>query len=152
MAGSVADRVRALIEDTVSSQGVNLWDVRFIKEGASWYLRVFIDSENGINIDDCANVSRAIDPVLDEADPIDKSYYLEVCSPGLNRELSREEHFSVMQGKDVKVFLYSDRDSKREFSGVLEGYSSGDVTIKTDEESITFKKGEYSRVLLDDDK
>ena len=152
MAGSVADRVRALIEDTVSSQGVNLWDVRFIKEGASWYLRVFIDSENGINIDDCANVSHAIDPVLDEADPIDKSYYLEVCSPGLNRELSREEHFSVMQGKDVKVFLYSDRDSKREFSGVLEGYSSGDVTIKTDEESITFKKGEYSRVLLDDDK
>ena len=152
MAGSVADRVRALIEDTVSSQGVNLWDVRFIKEGASWYLRVFIDSENGINIDDCANVSRAIDPVLDEADPIDKSYYLEVCSPGLNRELSREEHFSVMQGKEVKVFLYSDRDSKREFSGVLEGYSSGDVTIKTDEESITFKKGEYSRVLLDDDK
>ncbi len=152
MAGSVADRVRALIEDTVSSQGVNLWDVRFLKEGASWYLRVFIDSENGINIDDCANVSRAIDPVLDEADPIDKSYYLEVCSPGLNRELSREEHFSVMQGKDVKVFLYSDRDSKREFSGVLEGYSSGDVTIKTDEESITFKKGEYSRVLLDDDK
>ena len=152
MAGSVADRVRALIEDTVSSQGVNLWDVRFIKEGASWYLRVFIDSENGINIDDCANVSRAIDPVLDEADPIDKSYYLEVCSPGLNRELSREEHFSVMQGKEVKVFLYSDRESKREFSGVLEGYSSGDVTIKTDEESITFKKGEYSRVLLDDDK
>ena len=80
---SIADRVWALVEDAVRSQGVELWDVRFVKEGASYYLRIFIDSEKGIDIDDCTNVSHAVDPILDEADPIDKSYYLEVCSPGL---------------------------------------------------------------------
>ena len=71
---SAAERVYDLIKDTVESQGVTLWDVRFVKEGASWYLRVFIDKEDGISIDDCTNVSHAIDPILDEHDPIDKSY------------------------------------------------------------------------------
>ena len=72
---SAAERVYGLIKDTVEAQGVALWDVRFVKEGASWYLRVFIDKPEGISIDDCTNVSHAIDPILDEADPIDKSYY-----------------------------------------------------------------------------
>ena len=75
---NAAERVYSLIKETVENQGVELWDVRFVKEGASWYLRVFIDKEDGITIDDCTNVSHAIDPVIDEADPIDKSYYLEV--------------------------------------------------------------------------
>ena len=95
MAG-VADRVFNLIKDTVETQNVRLWDVRFVKEGASYYLRVFIDNDAGINIDDCTNVSHAIDPIIDEADPIDKSYYLEVCSPGLERELTRPD--IVLQG------------------------------------------------------
>lgn len=152
MAGSVADRVRALVEKTVEEQGVSLWDVRFLKEGASWYLRIFIDSDNGINIDDCTNVSHAVDPILDESDPIDKSYYLEVCSAGFNRELIRPEHFSKMQGRDIKVCLYSDRDGKREYLGTLVGENTGDVTVMCDQGELVFKKGEYSRILLDDDK
>ena len=84
-----AEKVYGLIKDAVEEQGVSLWDVRFLKEGASWYLRVFIDKPEGISIDDCTNVSHAIDPIIDAADPIDVSYYLEVCSPGIERELTR---------------------------------------------------------------
>jgi ribosome maturation factor RimP len=99
---NAAERVYTLIKDTVEEQGVSLWDVRFLKEGASWYLRVFIDKEGGINIDDCTNVSHAIDPIIDEADPIDKSYYLEVCSCGIDRELTRPAHFEAMKGALIK--------------------------------------------------
>ena len=75
---NAAERVYSLIEETVKNEGVTLWDVRFLKEGANWYLRVFIDKPEGISIDDCTAVSHAIDPIIDEADPIDKSYFLEV--------------------------------------------------------------------------
>ncbi len=116
---NAADRVYELIKDTVNEQGVELWDVRFVKEGASWYLRVFIDKQDGITIDDCTNVSHAIDPVIDEADPIDKSYYLEVCSCGLERELVKTEHFEKVIGQKIKVKLYKAIDGVKEFTGNL---------------------------------
>lgn len=116
---SAAERVYDLIKETVEAQGVSLWDVRFLKEGASWYLRVFIDKPEGISIDDCTNVSHAIDPVIDEADPIDKSYYLEVCSPGIERELTRDYHFESVVGEKIKIKLYKAIDSKKEFVGIL---------------------------------
>ncbi len=150
MAGSVAERVRALIEGTVNELGLRVWDVKFLKEGASWYLRVFLDSDNGIGIDDCTNVSRAIDPILDEADPIDKSYYLEVCSPGLNRELSRPEHFEQLKGCRVTVKLYKARDGQRQFSGNLLSFDSGVVELEIEGRTVKFEKSEYSRITLDD--
>ena len=116
---SVADKVFELIKPTVEEQGVILWDVRFLKEGASWYLRVFIDNKEGISIDDCTNVSHAIDPVIDEADPIDKSYYLEVCSPGIERELTRDFHYRSVIGELIKVKLYKAIEGKKEFTGTL---------------------------------
>ena len=131
---NVAEKVYSLIENTVESCGVTLWDVRFVKEGASWYLRVFIDKPDGISIDDCTNVSHAIDPVIDEADPIDKSYFLEVCSPGLERELTRPNHFKCVLGQKVKIKLYKALDGKKEFCGVLK--SVGDViTLAFDDET-----------------
>ena len=131
---NVAEKVYSLIENTVESCGVTLWDVRFVKEGASWYLRVFIDKPDGISIDDCTNVSHAIDPVIDEADPIDKSYFLEVCSPGLERELTRPNHFKCVSGQKVKIKLYKALDGKKEFCGVLK--SVGDViTLAFDDET-----------------
>ena len=105
-----AEKVYELIKETVEKQGVNLWDVRFLKEGASWYLRVFIDKPEGISIDDCTNVSHAIDPIIDDADPIDVSYFLEVCSPGTERELTRQSHFEACVGKRVKIKLYKALD------------------------------------------
>ena len=101
MAG-IADKVFSLVKEPVEDCGVSLWDVRFLKEGAEYYLRIFIDKDGGVSIDDCTRVSHKIDPIIDEADPIDKSYYLEVCSAGLSRELSRDGHFKHYIGKTVK--------------------------------------------------
>lgn len=116
---NAAEKVFSLIKETVEAQGVELWDVRFLKEGASWYLRVFIDKEDGISIDNCTDVSHAIDPIIDEADPIDKAYYLEVCSCGIERELSRKEHFEKCVGQEVKIKLYKAVDGVKEFRGIL---------------------------------
>lgn len=147
---SIADRVWALVEDAVSSQGVELWDVRFVKEGASYYLRIFIDSEKGIDIDDCTNVSHAVDPILDEADPIDKSYYLEVCSPGLERELTRDEHFVKMQGKQVTVKLYRAVNGAKEITGTLKNYKDANLTLDVNSQEMTFLKADISKVHLAD--
>ncbi len=146
---NAAERVYALIEDTVKAQGVELWDVRFLKEGASWYLRVFIDKADGITIDDCTNVSHAIDPVIDEADPIDKSYYLEVCSCGLERELVRPEHFTKVIGQKVKIKLYKAIDGVKEFIGDLVS-ADNNIVLDVDGEQKEFNLKEISKANLCD--
>ncbi len=146
---SAAERVYALIKQTVEEQGVELWDVRFVKEGASWYLRVFIDKADGINIDDCTNVSHAIDPVIDEADPIDKSYYLEVCSCGLERELVKPEHFEKFIGDEIKIKLYKAIDGVKEFRGILKS-ANEDITIEIDGKEYTFALKDISKANLCD--
>ncbi len=146
MAG-VADKVYDLVKDTVESCGVTLWDVRFVKEGASHYLRIFIDKPEGISINDCTDVSHAVDPVIDEADPIDGSYYLEVCSPGTERELSRPHHFEYGIGKEITVKLFKAIDGKKEFTGTLKSYD-GDIVLVIDDKEITFEKGAFSKVHI----
>lgn len=144
-----AAKVAALIKEPVESLGLELWDVRFVKEGASWYLRVFIDRNGGISIDDCTEVSRLIDPIIDDADPVNVSYFLEVCSPGLERELTEPEHFNKYIGADVKVRLIRPRDGKKEFSGKLISYNGG-VTVLCGDEEMGFAKNEIVNVRLDD--
>lgn len=146
---SAAERVYSLIKETVESTGVELWDVRFVKEGASWYLRVFIDKADGITIDDCTNVSHAIDPVIDEADPIDKSYYLEVCSCGLERELVKPEHFAKVLGQTVKVKLYKAIDGVKEFTGMLLSCEEN-IVLEVDGEKKEFSLKEISKANLCD--
>ena len=146
----VADKVFTLVEETVKAQNVKLWDVRFVKEGANWYLRIIIDSENGISIDDCTNVHHAVDPILDEADPIDRSYYLEVCSPGLERELTRDEHYAAMQGQKIKIKLYKAKDGVKEFGGTLKTGNKEKVVLETETEEIEFARSEISSCKLDD--
>ena len=147
---SAAERVYSLIKETVENEGVILWDVRFLKEGASWYLRVFIDKEEGISIDDCSRVSHAVDPIIDEADPIDCSYYLEVCSAGLGRELTRDEHFTAMLGKDVKIRLFKAVDGVKEFIGKLSSFENGIVTVEINGENKDFSRKEISKITLED--
>lgn len=144
---SIADKVYDLVKDTVESCGVNLWDVRFVKEGASHYLRIFIDKQDGVSINDCTDVSHAIDPVIDEADPIDGSYYLEVCSPGAEREISRPHHFEYALGKPIKIKLFRAIDGKKEFVGTLKNYD-GSVTLDIDNRLVTFEKGSFSKVYI----
>lgn len=146
---NVAEKVRALIDDTVKAQGVSLWDVRYVKEGAENFLRVFIDSPGGIGIDDCERVSRAIDPLLDEADPIENSYCLEVCSPGLERELVRPEHFRSMIGRPVTVKLYRAKDGQKVFAGTLVD-GPDPIVVQIGEQAVSFQKSEASSVRLDD--
>ena len=145
----VADKILLLIKDTVEAQNVTLWDVRFVKEGASYYLRVFIDKEDGVNIDDCTAVSHAIDPVIDEADPIDKSYYLEVCSPGLERELIRAEHFEWAKGREIKVKLYKAIGGSKEIIGTLLSFDGG-INISTVSGEIYLEKKDFSTAKLND--
>ena len=142
-------KVQGLIKEAIEGIGLQLWDVRFVKEGASWYLRVYIDKENGVDINDCTDVSRLIDPIIDEADPINVSYYLEVCSPGLERELTEHWHYEKYIGADVKIKLIRPKDGQREFSGRLKSYDGG-VTIECDGAEQSFAKSELVYVKLDD--
>ncbi len=146
---NAAERVFSLIKETVENEGVELWDVRFVKEGASWYLRVFIDKEDGITIDDCTNVSHAIDPVIDAADPIDKSYYLEVCSCGLERELVKPEHYKKVLGQTIKVKLYKAIDGVKEFTGTLLS-SEDNIVLNVSGEEKEFTLKEISKANLCD--
>ncbi len=146
---NVAEKVYALIEETVKEQNVSLWDVRFVKEGASWYLRVFIDKPEGITIDDCTNVSHAIDPIIDEADPIDVAYYLEVCSPGLERELIRPAHFKSVVGEKIKIKLYKAIDGKKEFTGILKSAET-EVVLDTGDNELVFTLKDISKANLCD--
>lgn len=127
---NVALKVYSLIEQTVKAHGVILWDVRFVKEGADYYLRIFIDKEGGVSIDDCTAVSRAVDPIIDKADPISQSYYLEVCSAGLEREIVLPHHFAYAMGKPVKLSLYEKLDGEKEITGTLNLYDDRCVTIE----------------------
>lgn len=146
---NAAEKVYGLIKETVEAQGVNLWDVRFLKEGASWYLRVFIDKPEGVSIDDCTNVSHAIDPIIDDADPIDVSYYLEVCSAGIERELTRQSHFEACIGKTVKIKLYKAIGGVKEFTGVLKA-TADKVTIETESGEYEFELKDISKARLCD--
>ena len=145
-----AERVYELIKDAVEAEGVRLWDVRFLKEGASWYLRVFIDKPEGISIDDCTNVSHAIDPIIDEADPIDVSYYLEVCSPGIERELTRSRHYEESLVKQVRLKLYRAYDGKKEITGTLEDVTEENVTLVTEGNALTVERKNISKANLSD--
>ncbi len=148
---NVVSVVRSLAEPVAKDLGLLLWDVRFVKEGASWYLRIFIDKDGGIDINDCVDMTHAINPVLDEADPIEQSYCLEVSSPGIERDLTRDEHFEVMTGKKIKLRLIRpDENKQREFAGVLLSYEDGSITMDVDGEEKTFIKKETSWVKLDD--
>ena len=148
---NAAERVYSLIRKTIEEQGVSLWDVRFVKEGASWYLRIYIDKPDGITIDDCTNVSHAVDPIIDSADPIDVSYYLEVCSPGIERELTRPEHYSAMLGKKISVRLYKAKDGTKELTGLLKSSDKDGIVLYCGEDTaLTYKEISKSVVLYEE--
>ncbi len=150
--GGTVEAVWDLCEPIVKSLGLELWDVRYLKEGAQWYLRVYIDRPEGVTIEDCENVSRAIDEPLDRLDPVDQSYCLEVCSPGLERELIRPEHFQRFEGWPVMVKLIRPLDSgEREFTGVLGTYENGMFDLWVNEtDVISLAKKDTVFVKLDD--
>ena len=144
----VTDQVRQLAEPVTAAQGCELWDVEYVREGGAWFLRVYIDKEGGVDISDCEAISRALDPILDEADPIPDSYTFEVCSAGLERTLKRPGDFARFLGADVLVRLYRPREGSKEFAGVLQEYDNGNVTVAVGGAPIAFTKAEIAQVRL----
>ena len=152
--GNTAAVCYRLAKPVAEELGLALWDVRFVKEGATWFLRIFIDREDGdVSIDDCVAMSRRMDKLLDEADPVPQSYCLEVSSPGMERELTRPEHFALCEGWPVILRLIRPlEDGTREIAGILDGYEGGAVRITTEDgQARTFLKKETSSVRLMDD-
>lgn len=151
--GTVCEAVRSVVEPIVAGLSLELWDIRYLKEGAQWYLRIFIDKEDGVSVDDCEAVSRAIDEPLDKLDPIKESYILEVSSPGLERELVRDEHFERYIGADVMVRLIRPMEVLgRDFCGVLKDAKKDTVTITdhSGENEVTINKKDAAYIKLDD--
>ncbi len=146
---STAERVWEMAEPLAGELGLSIWDVQFAKEGAEWHLRIFIDKEGGVTIDDCVDMTHAIDPVLDREDPIPQEYMLEIFSPGLERRLTRPEHFQAFLGKPVRVKLIRPlEDGARVLEGLLlRAEPNGELELQLDEETgVTLEKKEYSSV------
>ena len=147
--GNVAQRVWELSEPLAKELNLSLWDVQFVKEGADWFLRVFIDKEGGVSIDDCVDMTHALSPVLDKEDPIPQEYMLEVSSPGLERKLTRPEHFAAFVGRPVRARLIRPLENgQRELTGILlRAEEDGQLELQLDEEtSVTLEKKECSSV------
>ena len=142
------DLVAKLALPVVEAAGCTLWDVEYVREGSERFLRVYIDKEGGVNITDCETVARAMDPILDEADPIAESYHFEVCSAGLERALKRPSDFERFMGSAITVKLYRPRNGLKEIPCVLSGYDNGRVTVTAGKETITFEKSEVALVRL----
>lgn len=145
--GSVADVVTALATPLAEQLGYSIWDVEYVREGADYYLRITIDSENGITIDDCETFSRAIDPVLDEADPITDSYHLEISSPGIERDVKTPAHIAYCQGETVEARLFAPLNGSRVHRGTLLGLDEDDnVLLGIGEETLAIPRASISRM------
>ena len=144
----ITEQVEAFSRPVVEEKGCTLWDVEYVREGSERFLRIYIDKEGGISIDDCEAVARAIDPILDEKDPIAESYHFEVCSAGLERALKRPSDFEQFMGSPILIKLYRPRNGLKEIPGILRGYEEGRITMEAGKETITFEKSEVALCRL----
>ncbi len=144
----VTEIVTQFAQPVVEEKGCSLWDVEYVREGSERYLRLYIDKEGGVDIADCEAIHRAVDPILDEKDPIAESYHFEVCSAGIERSLKRERDFIQFMGSPILVKLYRPRNGLKEIPGILRGYENGAVTVEAGKETITFTKSEVALVRL----
>ena len=141
-------RTEELLLPITRSFGVEIYDVEYVKEGSDWYLRAYIDKEEGVNIVDCENVSRALSEELDRTDFIADAYILEVSSPGLGRTLKKEKHFLKSLGKEVELRTYRPIERCKEFVGILQEYQDGNVTLEIEGSSRIFEKADIALVKL----
>ena len=144
----VTDIVTQIAQPVVEAHGCQLWDVEYVREGDQRFLRLYLDKEGGVDITDCEAISRAVDPLLDEADPIAESYHFEVCSAGLERALKRPSDFERFMGSNITVKLYRPRNGLKEIPCVLTGYEDGKVPVEAGKETITFEKSQVALVRL----
>ena len=146
MKKNVRETVREAIAPTVEELGYRIWDVTYGKIGADYHLEITIDKDGGINIEDCERVHRAIDPILDECDPIEGFYYLEVSSPGIERELRTDEHILLSLGQEVEVKLFAPKDGRKSMTGIISSYEDGVLTLAVGQESVALQRSEISKL------
>ncbi len=148
MSKKITQQVWELAQPLVEGFGLRLWDVEYVREGADWFLRLYIDKDGPVDISDCEKVSRALDPLLDEKDPIPDSYTFEVCSAGCERVLKRPGDFQQFLGNKVLVKLYRPRNGRKEYVGVLAAYDQGVTTLNTPQGTMDFTPEETALVRL----
>ena len=145
---TIETRTEEVLAPIAEANGVEIYDVEYVKEGSDWYLRAYIDKPEGVNILDCENVSRALSDKLDEEDFIDDAYILEVSSPGLGRTLKKDKHLEKSLGEEVELRLYKPKDKHKEFAGILKAFDENSVTIETQEEEKVFARSEIALIRL----
>ena len=146
MKKSVKETVREAILPTVTELGYRIWDITYSKVGADYHLEITIDNDAGINIEDCERVHRAIDPILDECDPIENFYYLEVSSPGIERELRTDEHISLSVGQKVLCKLFTAKEGQKSFEGILTSYENGTLKLDMQGGGVELSRTEVSKI------
>ena len=144
----ITEQAAQFAQPIVEAAGCKLWDVEYVREGSERYLRLYIDKDGGVDIDDCEKVHRAVDPILDEKDPIAESYHFEVCSAGLERALKRPSDFAQFMDSPILIKLYRPRNGLKEIPAILRGYEDGRITAEAGKETITFEKSEVALVRL----
>lgn len=144
----VTEQVAQFAEPVIEALGCQLWDVEYVREGSEYFLRVYIDKDGGVDINDCEAVSRALDPILDEKDPIEGSYHFEVCSAGLERVLKRPQDFERFMGSAITLKLYRPYNGLKEIPCVLRGYEDGRITVEFGKETVTFEKSQVALTRL----
>lgn len=144
----ITDLTAQLARPVAEANGCTLWDVEYVKEAGSWYLRVYIDKEDGVSIDDCEAVSRTLSDLLDEADPIQDPYTFEVSSAGADRALKKPAHFQAFLGASVDVKFYRAQNGQKACTGILTGYQDEAITLTLGEEEVTFPMEQVALVRL----
>ena len=144
----ITEQVTQFAQPIVEAAGCRLWDVEYVREGSERFLRLYIDKDGGVDIDDCERVHRAVDPILDEQDPISESYHFEVCSAGLERALKRPSDFQQFMDSPILIKLYRPRNGLKEIPAILRGYEDGRITAEAGKETLTFEKSEVALVRL----
>ena len=148
---NTVQKVEEIVLPYAKELGLEIWNIVFKKEGSDWYLRIFIDKDGGVGINDCVDLTHAITKPIDEADPISQSYTLEVSSPGVERALTKDWHFKKYVGENVMLRLIRPKDGVKDFKGTLTAYDDGNITLKLQDDSeLTVNKKETSFVKLDD--
>ena len=141
-------KTEAFLLLVLAEHNFELWDVEYVKEAGTWYLRAYIDKEGGIAVDDCEVISRILSDWLDKTDFIEDSYILEVSSPGLGRPLKKERDFERSMGEEVEIRLYKAKNKQKEFTGILKAYDKETVTIETAEGELVFERPEIALIRL----
>ena len=144
----ITEMVREFAEPAVAAQGCTLWDVEYVREGGEWFLRLYIDKDGGVDMDDCERVSRELSDRLDQEDFIEDAYVLEVSSPGLGRTLKKEKHLQKSLGEEVEIRLYKPVEKCREFAGILKAFDAQSVTIQTAQGDRTFDRKDVALIRL----